>query len=108
MNCWASAPALEKTDTAATAAAINFAFMRIDLLLFFAVRSGCRRPAVHASARSLKRHVEAFRNVRAEAGRDDDAAAYLQCGIVAGPHRIAARTEGRIGVRRLGFGGVER
>src|SRR5260370_42366353 len=56
----------------------------------------------------LKRHVEAFRDVGAESGRNDDAAAYLQRIVVAGPHRIAAGTEERIGVRRLGFGGVER
>ena len=57
---------------------------------------------------SLELHVDAFRDVGAEAGRDDDAAAHLRRIVVAGPHRIAAGTEERIGVRRLGFGGVER
>src|SRR5882757_3576284 len=36
MNCWACAPGLEKNDAAATATAINFAFIRIILPLFSA------------------------------------------------------------------------
>src|SRR4051794_37592844 len=59
-------------------------------------------------SQSLKRHVEAFRDVGAEAGCDGDAAAHLARVVVAGPHRKAARAEERIGVRRLGFRGVER
>src|SRR6267154_5073794 len=35
MNCWACAPGLEKNDAAATAAAINFAFIRIIPPLIF-------------------------------------------------------------------------
>src|SRR6266404_4842376 len=58
--------------------------------------------------RLLERHVEAFRDVGAEAGGDGDAAAEFPRGGVAGPQRIAAGTEKRIGVGRLGFGGVER
>jgi hypothetical protein len=56
----------------------------------------------------LKRHVQAFRDVGAEAGGDGDAAAEFSRGGVAGPHRIAAGAEKRIGVGRLGFGGIER
>src|SRR5476649_150244 len=59
------------------------------------------------TAPSLKRHVQAFRNVGAEAGGDDDAAAEFLRGGVAGPDRIAAGAEERIGVGRLGLGGVE-
>src|SRR5258707_14047534 len=55
----------------------------------------------------LKRHVQAFRDVGAEAGGDGDAAAKFPRGGVAGPHRIAAGAEKRIGVGRLGLGGVE-
>ena len=66
------------------------------------------REGPFGAAGPLKLHIEAFRDVGAEAGRDDDAAAHLQRGVVAGPHRIAAGTEERIGVRRLGLGGVER
>src|SRR5258706_2858523 len=64
-------------------------------------RRVCRIP-------SLKRHVQAFRDVGAEAGGDGDAAAEFPRGGIAGPHRIAAGAEKRIGVGRLGFGGVER
>src|SRR5207248_8196597 len=56
----------------------------------------------------LKCHVEAFGDVGAEAGGDGDAAAKFPRGGVAGPQRIAAGTEKRIGVGRLGLGGVER
>src|ERR1044071_8464393 len=57
---------------------------------------------------SLELHVLTFRDVGAEARADDDAAADLSRIVVAGPNRIAALAEERIGVRRLGFGGVER
>ena len=57
---------------------------------------------------SLELHIDAFRDIGAEAGRDDDAATHLQIIVVAGPNRIAAGTEERIGVRRLGLGGIER
>src|ERR1017187_2590407 len=67
-----------------------------------------RRTAITPARRSLKRHVEAFRNVGAEAGTDGDAAADFLRGGVAGPYRIAAGAEKRIGVGRLGLGGVER
>src|SRR6478672_2090677 len=53
---------------------------------------------------SLELHVDAFRYV----GTDDDTAAHLARVVVAGPHRVAALAEERVGVRRLGFGGVER
>src|SRR3954464_4939891 len=59
-------------------------------------------------ALSLELHVLAFGDVRAETGTDDDAAADLSRVVVAGPHRVAALAEKRIGVRRLGFSGVER
>src|ERR1700738_1377805 len=63
--------------------------------------------AMTSARPSLKRHVEAFRDIGAEAGRDDDAAANFPLGGVAGPHRVAAGAEKRIGVGWLGFGGVE-
>ena len=47
-----------------------------------------RMPGVRRG--SLEFHVDAFRDVGTEAGRDDDAAAYLQRSVVAGPHRVAA------------------
>jgi hypothetical protein len=64
---------------------------------------------MHASDKSsLKRHVEAFGNIGTETGRyGDTAPEFPRCGI-GGPHRIAAGTEERIGIRRLGFGGIER
>src|SRR3954447_1870831 len=55
----------------------------------------------------LERHVEALGDVGAEAGGDDDAAAHLLRAEIRGPDRIAAGAEERIGVRRLGPGGVE-
>jgi hypothetical protein len=55
----------------------------------------------------LERHIEAFRNIGAEAGGDDDAAAEFLRGGVADPDRIAAGAEERIGVGRLGLGGIE-
>src|SRR6201999_860185 len=61
-----------------------------------------------AKAYSLKRHVETFRDVGAEAGADGDAAPNFLRGGIGGPDRIAAGPEERIGVRRLGLGGVER
>src|SRR5258708_2290094 len=45
MNCWACTPELERHDAAATAAAINFAFMRILLPLFFRRETGRARAA---------------------------------------------------------------
>ena len=59
-------------------------------------------------ADSLKRHVEAFRDVGAEAGADGDAAANLLRRGIGGPDRVAAGAEERIGVRRLGLGCIER
>lgn len=56
---------------------------------------------------SLERHVQALGDVGAEAGGDDDAAAHLLRADVGGPDRVAAGAEERIGVRRLGLGGVE-
>src|SRR4051812_18837723 len=65
-------------------------------------------PTNRPDAGSLELHFDAFRNVGAEAGRDDNAAAYLEIVVVAGPYRVATGTEERIGVRRLSFGGIER
>src|SRR5438045_8421727 len=56
----------------------------------------------------LKRHVQTFQNIGAEAGSDGDAAAKLSRRVVAGPNRVATWAEERVGVGRLGFGGVER
>jgi hypothetical protein len=64
------------------------------------------RQALH-----LKRHVEAFRDRGSSEPRPELMMMQprtLLRGVVAGPNRIAAGTEERIGVRRLGFGGVER
>jgi hypothetical protein len=58
--------------------------------------------------RSLERHVHAFRDIGTQFRIDDDAAAYSQRGIVAGPHRMATRSKNGIGVRRPGFRGVKR
>src|SRR4051812_18129033 len=56
MNCWAWACGLAKTDTAATAAAINLAFMRIILPLFFRREIGrtkaCGQPIQTTHARA--------------------------------------------------------
>src|SRR3954468_18211113 len=66
-------------------------------------------PPYGVTTPSLELHVQALRHVaRAQSRADDDAAADLSRGIVAGPHRVAALPEERIGVRRLGFGGIER
>src|SRR5882672_5323997 len=78
-----------------------------DLILRSGVFAASRRMR-SKSQHSLKRHVETFRDVGAEAGGDDDAAAHLLRVVVAGPHRVTAGPKKRIGVRRLGFGGVER
>src|SRR5262245_46750991 len=59
-------------------------------------------PPARPEPGSLELHVDAFRDVGAEAGRNDDAATDLLRIVVAGPYRIAAGTEERIGVRRLG------
>src|SRR5258708_37258544 len=61
------------------------------------VRDGARAPPHHEEepCRSLKRHVDAFRNVGAETGADDNAASHLLRGVVAGPHRVAAGPENR-------------
>src|SRR5437763_11676667 len=66
------------------------------------------RPVQVTRRRLLERHVQAFGDVGAETRGDDDAAAYLLLGGVGGPDRIAAGAEERVGVRRLGFGGIER
>src|ERR1700759_24963 len=58
-------------------------------------------------AQSLEGHIQAFGDVGAEAGRDRNAAAHLLLRGVGGPDRIAAAAEERVGVRRLGLGGVE-
>src|SRR5258708_96236 len=54
-----------------------------------------------------KRHVQAFRDVGAEPGGDGDAAAQFLRGGVRRPYRITAGAEKRIGVGRLGLGGVK-
>src|SRR3982751_5896472 len=59
------------------------------------------------TAPSLEGHIQAFGDVGAEAGGDDDAAADFLRADVGGPDRVAAGAEERIGVRRLGLGGVE-
>ena len=55
MNCWACAPGLARHDAAATAAAINFVFMRILLPLLFRREVGrgaaCGQPIQMAHAR---------------------------------------------------------
>src|ERR1700743_2455498 len=56
---------------------------------------------------SLEGHVQAFGDCGAETGGDGDAAAHLLLRGVGGPDRIAAAAEERIGVRRLGLGGVD-
>src|SRR3954453_15465149 len=56
---------------------------------------------------SLKAHVETFGNVGAEAGTDGDAAANLAGLVVACPDRVAAGAKKRVGIGRLGFGGVK-
>src|SRR6202035_627537 len=79
-------------------------------------RVPCWRPALTKSLERragpgsglLKRHVQTFGDIGAEAGADGDAAADFLRGGVGGPYRIAAGAEKRIGVRRLGLGGVER
>src|SRR5437763_7175090 len=56
----------------------------------------------------LKRHVQTFQDIGAEAGTDGDAAAKLSRRVVAGPNRVATWAEERIGIGRLGFGSIER
>src|SRR4051794_11738230 len=64
--------------------------------------------ATKLNERSLELHVLALGDVRAEARADDDAAADFSRVVVAGPYRVAALAEERVGAGRLGLGGIER